>query len=112
MDEFARVMSMEGVRPLDESKQKPSHTAAQPRTIPSSSVVAPPTMEPTGYAWVTGPRACTAPETALERLANEIRIGGVIGQPASVRMAEQSRCLHLQERHRCWAPQIANRCAS
>ena len=75
MDEFARVMSMEGVHPLDQSKQKPSHTAAQPRTIPSPSVVAPPTMEPTDYAWVTGPRACTAPETALERLANEIRIG-------------------------------------
>lgn len=66
MDEFARMMSMEGVRPLDQSKQKPSRASAQPRTIPSPSVVAPPTTAPVGYAWVTGPRARTALETALE----------------------------------------------
>lgn len=75
MDEFGRMMRMEGVRPLDQPNQRTSRTAKQPREIPSPGVMAPPTLEPAGYAWVAGPRARTALETALERLANEIRIG-------------------------------------
>jgi len=75
MDEFARMMRMDGVRPLDQPKQKTNRDAKQPRETPSQSVVAPPAMEPVGYTWATGPRARSALETELERLANEIRTG-------------------------------------
>jgi len=49
MDEFARMMRMDGVRPLDQPKQKTNRDAKQPRETPSQSVVAPPAMEPVGY---------------------------------------------------------------
>ena len=75
MDEFARMMSMEGVRPLEQSKEKARRTAKQPFPVPSQGVAAPPELGPGGHAWVTGARARTALETALERLATEIRDG-------------------------------------
>ena len=75
MDEFARLMSMEGVRPLDQPKEKSRRLARQPSPVSSQSIVAPPELAPGGHAWVTGPRARTALETALERLATEIREG-------------------------------------
>lgn len=76
MDEFARLMSMEGVRPLDQSKEKSRSLAKQPRQVsPSQNIVEPPELRPIGHAWVTGPHARTALETALERLAAEIRDG-------------------------------------
>jgi len=75
MDEFARMMSMEGVRPLEQSKEKARRLAKQPLPVPSQGVVAPPELGSGGYAWVTGARARTALETALERLAIEIRDG-------------------------------------
>ena len=75
MDEFARMMSMEGVRPLDQTKEKSRPLAKQPRPVPSQSIAAPPPLVAGGYAWVTGPRARIALETALERLATEIRDG-------------------------------------
>ncbi|MFD1950311.1 hypothetical protein ACFSGX_05980 [Sphingomonas arantia] len=72
MDEFARMMNMEGVRPLDQPKEKARRPVRQP---PVQDVVAPPEPRPSGHAWVTGPRARIALETALERLASEIRDG-------------------------------------
>jgi hypothetical protein len=75
MDEFARMMSMEGVRPLDQKKEVSRRLVKQPSSVPSQPLVPPPESGPGGYAWVTGPRARTALETALERLANEIRNG-------------------------------------
>ncbi len=75
MDEFARLMSMEGVRPLDQSQQKTRRPAKSPSQVPSQTPAAPPDVGAGGYAWVTGPRARTALETALERLATEIRDG-------------------------------------
>ena len=75
MDEFARLMSMEGVRPLDQPKEKSRRLAKQPCPVATQDIVAPQEMGPGGHAWVTGPRARTALETALERLANEIREG-------------------------------------
>jgi hypothetical protein len=75
MDEFARLMSMEGVRPLDQPKEKSRSRAKQPGPAPRQGTVAPPELGPGGHAWVTGPRARTALETALERLATEIRDG-------------------------------------
>ena len=75
MDEFARLMSMEGVRPLDQPKEKSRSLAKQPSQVSSQGIVAPPELRPIGHAWVTGPRARTALETALERLATEIREG-------------------------------------
>jgi hypothetical protein len=75
MDEFARMMSMEGVRPLDQKKEVSRRLVKQPSPVPSQPLVAPPELGPAGYAWVTGSRARTALETALERLANEIRNG-------------------------------------
>ncbi len=75
MDEFARLMSMEGVRPLNQPKEKSRRPAEQPRPASSQGAVASPAAFPGGYAWVTGPRARTALETALERLAAEIRDG-------------------------------------
>jgi hypothetical protein len=73
MDEFARLMSMEGVRPLEQSKQKSLRLAEPPSPVPREGIVAPPKVGQGGHAWVTGPRARTALETALERLAAEIR---------------------------------------
>ncbi|SFN86468.1 hypothetical protein [Sphingomonas sp. OK281] len=75
MDEFARMMSMEGVRPLDNPKEKSRRVVTQPSPVPSQPLVAPLELRPGGYAWATGKRARTALETALERLANEIRSG-------------------------------------
>jgi hypothetical protein len=75
MDEFARMMSMEGVRPLEKPKEKSRRLANQPSPVAHQSIVAPPEQELGGHAWVSGPRARTALETALERLATEIRKG-------------------------------------
>jgi len=75
MDEFARMMRMEGVRPLEQSKDKPGRRADQTGPVSTEGIVAAPELKPGGHAWVTGPRARTALETALERLANEIRDG-------------------------------------
>ena len=75
MDEFARMMSMEGVRPLNTLKENPSRIVKQPSPVPNQPQVTPLELGSGGYAWVTGKRARTALETALERLANEIRNG-------------------------------------
>jgi hypothetical protein len=75
MDEFARLMSMEGVRPLDQAMEKSRRVDRETTSMPSESMVAPPEVSPGRHAWVTGPRARTALETALERLATEIRDG-------------------------------------
>jgi hypothetical protein len=75
MDEFARLMSMEGVRPLDQSKEKSRRLVKQPGLAASHGIPAQPEPGPVGHAWVTGPRARTALETALGRLATEIRDG-------------------------------------
>jgi hypothetical protein len=75
MDEFARLMSMEGVRPLDRPKEKSRRLAEPPGQVSSQEILAPPELASVGHAWVTGPRARTALETALERLAIEIRDG-------------------------------------
>jgi hypothetical protein len=75
MDEFARLMSMEGVRPLDSPKEKSRSLTGEPGPISSEGVAATPELGPGGHAWVTGPRARTALETALERLATEISDG-------------------------------------
>jgi hypothetical protein len=74
MDEFARMMSMEGVRPLDQPKEKAAGPARQPSRASDRGSV-PPALGPVGHTWVTGLRARTALETALERLATEIRDG-------------------------------------
>jgi hypothetical protein len=75
MDEFARMMSMEGVRPLNTLKENLSRIVKQLSPVPNQPVVTPLELGSGGYAWVTGKRARTALETALERLANEIRNG-------------------------------------
>ena len=75
MDEFARLMSMEGVRPLDPPEEKSRGFAKQRRPVSSQGIVAQPELRPIGHAWVEGPSARTALETALERLATEIHDG-------------------------------------
>jgi hypothetical protein len=75
MDEFARMMSMEGVRPLDNPKEKSRRVVKQPSPVPSQPLLTPLELGLAGYAWVTGKRARTALETALQRLADEIRNG-------------------------------------
>jgi len=75
MDEFARMMSMEGVRPLENPKEKSRRVVKQPSPAPNQPLVTSLESRPDRYAWVTGKRARTALETALERLANEIRNG-------------------------------------
>lgn len=75
MDEFARLMSMEGVRPLDQPREKSRGLAKHPSPVSSPGSVAPPELRPVGHAWVTGTLARTALETALERLATEVRDG-------------------------------------
>jgi hypothetical protein len=75
MDEFARLMSMEGVRPLDQRIETSPLLAKETRPVRDDDKVAPLGSGPGSHAWVTGPRARTALETALERLASEIRDG-------------------------------------
>jgi hypothetical protein len=75
MDEFARLMSMEGVRPLDQPKEKSRSLMQEPGPVSSHRTEATPKLGLGGHAWVKGPRARTALETALERLATEIRDG-------------------------------------
>lgn len=75
MDEFARMMSMEGVRPLEQPREKARRLAKQPSPVSSPSIVPPPEQGSVGHAWVTGARARTALETALERFATEVRDG-------------------------------------
>jgi hypothetical protein len=75
MDEFARLMSMEGVRALDQPEKRSSRLAEQPCPVSGRGIVSPPEMGPRWPRVVTGPRAPTALETALERLDTEIRDG-------------------------------------
>jgi predicted RNA-binding Zn ribbon-like protein len=75
MDEFARLMNMEGVRPLDQARERLGRSAKQSRQDSTPAVVAAQELDSHGHAWVTGSRARTALETALERLATEIREG-------------------------------------
>ena len=76
MDDFARMMGMEGVRPLDTPKHKfAGNPAKKPQQIDSRKRTPPAAATATGYAWATGSRARAALETALERLATEIREG-------------------------------------
>jgi hypothetical protein len=84
MDEFARMMSMEGVRPLEQPGEKARRSANQPWPVSGQRVVARTKPGPGGHAWATGPRARTALETALERLATEIR-GGRRGWATGIR---------------------------
>ncbi|MEA1073320.1 hypothetical protein SH584_02765 [Sphingomonas sp. LY29] len=75
MDEFARLMSMEGVRPLNPTNEKPRRLTEAPSPVSSQGVVQTSDLLSGGHAWVRGPRARLALETALERLATEIRDG-------------------------------------
>lgn len=75
MDEFARMMSMEGVRPLGRPKDEPPRSVKQQYALPSEATDATPPLQAAGHAWVVGLRARTALETALTRLATEIRDG-------------------------------------
>ncbi|MBD8546812.1 hypothetical protein [Sphingomonas sp. CFBP 8760] len=75
MDEFTRMMNMEGVRPLHRINEQPRRLVEQPRATSSRSTMLPPVLAPVGYAWVTGLHARTALETALQRLAAEIHAG-------------------------------------
>jgi len=75
MDEFARLMSMEGVRPLNQPSETSRRVAKVPRSGENPSIVAAPVLSAGGYAWVTGPNARTALETAFERLNIETREG-------------------------------------
>lgn len=76
MNDFERMMAMEGVRPLDQPRDKSRRRPTKdPQQIHGREPVEKPEPEPVGFAWVTGSRARTALETALERLAIEIRDG-------------------------------------
>ena len=75
MDEFARIMSMEGVRPLNQPSKTSRRVVKEPPPVARPDSVATPEPGSGGHAWVTGPRARTALDTALERLIVEIREG-------------------------------------
>lgn len=75
MNEFARIMNMEGVRPLEQAIRKDRRAVKQSSPVLSEHVAPPPQMEPGAHAWVSGPRARLALETALGRLVREIRNG-------------------------------------
>jgi hypothetical protein len=76
MDEFARMMGMEGVRPLNQAERK---SGSRPAKKPQQARAADPGPKlesgSKGYAWVSGSHARTALESALERLDVEIRDG-------------------------------------
>jgi hypothetical protein len=84
MNEFARMMSMEGVRPLDRTKEKSVRASKQPDLTPNQRIETTPQLGPVSHAWVVGLRARTALETALTRLATEIR-GGRRGWTTGIR---------------------------
>jgi hypothetical protein len=44
MDEFARLMSMEGVRPLDQAREKSRSLTKQPLPVSRKGIVAPPEL--------------------------------------------------------------------
>jgi hypothetical protein len=111
MDEFARIMSMEGVCPLNQPSEISGRRAKEPRPVARPRIVAMPALGPGGHASVTGPGARTALILRLSALSSISAKGGVAGQSAFAKMARRSRCLLRQGRHRCWAPQIATRCA-
>jgi len=75
MDEFARLMNMDGVRPLAQPKApgRKAHNERSPAAAPAAPP--PPAAAAAGHAWVEGPSARTALETALDRLAAEDREG-------------------------------------
>ena len=75
MDEFARMMGMEGVRPLDQMPKSSGRLARKAQQARATDPVPKPETAPMGHAWVNGSRARTALETALERLDTEIRDG-------------------------------------
>ena len=75
MDEFARLKSMEGVRPLDQAKERSRSRSEGLGSVSTQGIVATPDLVLGGHAWVTGSHARTALETALERLATEVREG-------------------------------------
>ncbi|WP_324808444.1 hypothetical protein SH584_02995 [Sphingomonas sp. LY29] len=75
MDEFSRLMSMEGVRPLNQPNGKTRSSTEAPAPDPDDGVVETNGSARGEHAWVRGSRARTALETALERLATEIREG-------------------------------------
>lgn len=70
MDDFKRMMEMEGVRPLSGPNAAPRRSRTHRQDArPEQPLPLPPVAS--GYAWVTGPRARVAMETALERLTAE-----------------------------------------
>lgn len=74
MDDFERMMGMEGVRPLGPPKEQSRRPPAKAsRKVEVRGSAPSPEPFPVGYAWATGPRARAALETALERLTIEIR---------------------------------------
>ncbi|SFR96613.1 hypothetical protein [Sphingomonas jatrophae] len=75
MDDFARMMSMEGVRPLERAKVKQRQPGREAQPTSGQHAAPAPQMVAGGHAWVEGPRARTALETALERLAADSRNG-------------------------------------
>lgn len=75
MDEFARIMGMEGVRPLEKPKGIAGRVPGRSSKIATEVTAGTALSSPGGHAWASGPRARTALETALERLAIEFRDG-------------------------------------
>lgn len=111
MDEFARMMSMEGVRPLDTSGNKFRRVVNRPSPVPSQ-----PSGPPSNWS-----RAAMhgLPENVREQRLRQLwsalparsALDDVAGQPVFYRMEGRSHCRLRQERHLCSAPQIVNRCA-
>ena len=73
------------MRPLEQPKGNPLTLTREAPSVSNPGVAATPDLGPTDYAWVIVRRARNALETALERLATEIRRSGVAGQPAFAR---------------------------
>lgn len=76
MDDFERMMGMEGVRPLQhtevKSRRRPAKAA---RHVDGRDPASAPDPRPVDHAWATGSRARIALQTALERFATELRDG-------------------------------------
>jgi hypothetical protein len=102
MDEFARLMSMEGVRPLDQPKEKPRSLAQQPSLVSSQGIVAPPELSPIDPAWVTA-TADTAKRTQYAvsgrlRTANPIIPTDRIGESSGDRPSDKPKIVDRYSR--------------
>lgn len=97
MDDFARMMLQEGVRPLDQkdaAKPNPAPAGTQPHQAPPP-VSNPTSATPSGPSWSNGPNARKALENAISMIAED-RANGRPSWITGIRQDGRSMTLRSQ----------------